>query len=78
MLTKPVFAVTVVSVVLFIYSILILLNSPIAYFIFSVSPILLIWVSYIIIRFGMFKGKELKADEEWGYEDRDKEELGLM
>jgi hypothetical protein len=78
MLKKPAFAVTVVSIVLFAYCILILLKSPIAFFVFSISPLLILWVAYVIIRFGIFTGRELEYDEEWVYSDKNKEELGLM
>ena len=78
MLRKPNFAVATASIILFIYCLLVLRNSPIAYFIFSISPVLVLWVAYSIIRFGVFRSKELKEDEEWGYDDKNKEELGVL
>jgi len=78
MLRKPNFAVTVTSVILFVYCLLIYRNSPIAYFIFSISPFLVLWTVYTVIRFGIFRSKELTEDEEWGYEDKNKEELGVL
>jgi hypothetical protein len=78
MLRKPSFAVTLTSVILFVYCLLIIRNSPLAYFIFSISPFLVLWTVYTVIRFGIFKGKELNNDEEWGYEDKNKEELGVF
>jgi hypothetical protein len=80
MFTKPAFAVVVVSLILLIYCVLINADStlPIAYFIFAISPFLLLWMVYTIIRYGIYKGQELKEGEEWGYEDRSKEELGVL
>ena len=69
MVKKPSFAVATVSIILLIYCILINFNIalPVAYFIFSISPLLLVWVAYTIIRFGTYRGKEFNTDEEWGY-----------
>jgi hypothetical protein len=78
MLKKPGFAVTVTSILLFIYCLLLLRNSPVAYFIFSISPFLILWTAYTIIRFGIFKSKELADDEEWGYCDKNREEIGIL
>jgi len=35
-------------------------------------------MAYVIIRYGRYTGRELKDNEEWGYEDRKKEDLGIM
>jgi len=58
MIKKPVFAVAVVSIVLVIYCILIGFNISLSvvYFIFSISPLLLAWLTYTIIRFGVYEG----------------------
>jgi len=80
MFRKPSFAVAVVSAILIIYCALINfeISFPFIYFIFGVSPFLLIWVAYTIIRYGKYDGKELAEDEEWGYQDKDKDELGVF
>ena len=80
MTRKPIFAVVVVSLILLAYCALILFNLslPVAYFIFSISPLLLAWVAYTIIRFGVYKGREFKSDEEWGYQDNKKEDLDIL
>ena len=36
---------------------------------FLLSPMLLLYLFYSVIRHGHFSGKELKEGEEWGYED---------
>lgn len=42
------------------------------------SPFLLGWMVYSVIRYGIFKGDELEKDEEYGYADKKKEELGIF
>ena len=78
MLHKPNFVVTINSIILVVYCLLLSRNSPIAYFIFGISPFLILWTAYTIIRFGIFRSKELEEDEEWGYCDKNKEELGVL
>ena len=36
---------------------------------FLFSPMLLVYLFYSVIRHGQYTGKELKDEEEWGYED---------
>jgi len=80
MVKKPFFAVAVISIILLVYCIAINfgISVGVAYFIFSISPLLLAWLAYTIIRFGAYKGKELRSDEEWAYEDRNKEDLDIL
>jgi len=80
MIKKPLFAVAVVSAILIIYCVLINFGicSPVVYFIFSISPLLLGWLAYTIIRFGVYNGEEFNTDEEWGYQDKSKEELDVL
>lgn len=37
---------------------------------FLFSPLVVIGMVYTVIRYGKFTGRELKENEEWGYEDR--------
>lgn len=46
-----------------------------AQYIFTLSPFLICWMVYSVIRFGKYKGRELIKDEEWGYADKSKDEL---
>jgi hypothetical protein len=80
MFRKPSFPVAVVSIILLIYCVLINFNVSLSlvYFIFSISPFLLIWVAYTIIRYGKYEGKELGENEEWGYQDKNKEDLDVV
>jgi Ca2+/Na+ antiporter len=80
MLRNPVFAISAVSAYFLAYLLLIFFNSlfNVVILMFSLSPFLIVWMAYIIIRYGKYTGTELKEDEEWGYEDKKKEELGIM
>jgi len=80
MIKKPLYVVVVVSIILLIYCILVGFNIslPVVYFIFSISPFLLAWLAYTVIRFGIYNGKEFQADEEWGYQDRNKEDTDVL
>jgi len=80
MLKKPFFAVTVVSIILLVYCILINFNVllSLVYLIFFLSPFLLLWMMYTIIRFGIYKGKDLNENEEWGYQDKNRDELDVL
>lgn len=37
---------------------------------FLFSPLVIIGMVYTVIRYGKFTGRELKENEEWGYEDQ--------
>jgi len=77
MLKKPGVAVAVVSAVLLCYCVLINFDSTVqfAYIIFGISPFLVLWMAYCILRYDKFEGRELAEDEEWRYADKNKDEL---
>ena len=62
-----------VSLLLFFYSVLILFQIwlPVIYFVYIISFVCVSWLVYSVIRYGEYKGRELKEDEEWGYADTD-------
>jgi len=80
MFKKPSFVVTTVSCILLLYCILIGFHAPLPliYFIFGISPFLMLWMVFTVIRHGIYYGKELEEDEEWGYQDKGREELGVL
>jgi hypothetical protein len=80
MMRKPFFAVSIISTILLVYCILVGFNIslPVAFFIFSISPFLVAWLAYTIIRFGSYEGKEFAKDDECGYQDKRKEDLDLL
>ena len=40
------------------------------YLIFAVSPVLIIWMVWVVLRFGEYHGDEMVDEQEFGYEDR--------
>ncbi len=77
---KEIIPVIIGSTVLLLYCWLVLSGneSGLTNLLFSLSPFLLIWIVYSIIRHGKFEGKELGEKDEWGYTDKDKNELGIF
>ena len=53
-------------------------NLIILFLMFSISPFLVIWMVLSILKDGKHSGKKLGPDEEWGYEDIDKDQLGTF
>jgi hypothetical protein len=45
---------------------------------FSVSPVLLFWMVYTILKYGKHSGKVLAENEEWAYEDIEKDKLSTF
>jgi hypothetical protein len=43
---------------------------------FLLSPFLVVWMAYTILKHAPYNGRELEEDEEWGYGDRTKDQLG--
>lgn len=79
MFRKPAFVVITVSIILIVYCVSLNTSAflPVGYFIFSISPFFLGWLTYTILRFGKYEGKELN-EEEWGYQDRNRDGLWYL
>ena len=77
---KEAIPVIIGSAVLLLYCLMMLSDneSGLTSLIFSLFPFLLLWIVYSILRYGKFEGKELNENDEWGYTDRDKNELGVF
>lgn len=45
---------------------------------FLASPFLVIWMAYTILKHASYDGRELNEDEEYGYQDKSKDELGVF
>jgi hypothetical protein len=76
MLRNPKFAVVFVSVYLALYYMFFFAGfDNIITFMFVFSPIVVIWMVITILKRGKYKGTELNQNEEWGYEDKSREEL---
>jgi hypothetical protein len=66
--------IILVSALLIIYATLILFQKwlLVAYSIYLISPLAIVWLVYQVIRNGKYNGRELQENEEWGYADTDK------
>ena len=42
------------------------------------SPLLMLWMAFGILCFGKYKGEDLSANDEFGFADKSKENLGLF
>lgn len=69
--------VILVSLYLLVFTILSRLDTSIDLMVllFAISPILVIWMVYSVLKYGTYSGKELQPGEEWGYEDKNRDEL---
>ena len=76
---KDVMAAVIVSVYLLIYCQLLWFESTqsIALLMLAFSPVMIIWMVYMVIRHGTYKGRELGKNE-YGYSDRPKEDPGSL
>lgn len=76
MMPKDVFSAAFVTAYLVIYCELLQFESTkgIAVAMFLLSPFLLIWMVYMVLKHGRYDGKEL-GDEEFGYQDMDTDDL---
>lgn len=72
MLKRPFIMTLFATVYLLVYVVLLQLTitSSVASIMFFLSPVLLIFLAYSIIRYGTYSGKELNENQEWGYGDR--------
>ena len=77
---KEIIPVIIGSAVLLLYYWLILSGneSGLTSLLFSIFPFALLWIVFSILKHGKFEGKELEEQEEWGYRDKDKNELGVF
>lgn len=73
------FPVTLVTILLIVYVVLLVTGwSPVLTgTLFFLSPFLVIWMVYRVIRYDTYHGNELN-DDEWGYADKKKEDLNMF
>jgi hypothetical protein len=79
MLKNPRISVIMGSIYLIVYCICLSSDSlySIAWFLFVFYPLLLAWVIFTILRPGPYQVTELN-DDEFGYSDRQKDQLGIF
>lgn len=51
---------------------------PLLGILFLLSPFLVVWMAYTILKYAPYEGRELEQDEEWAYLDKDKKDLGTF
>lgn len=69
--TRAGFAVATTTTYLLVYCILLQIESlqQLGIGMFTLSPVVLIWMVYSVLRYGRYTGRELEAGEEFGYEE---------
>lgn len=72
MFKNSTFSVITVTLYLVLYCILLQIESTqwLAFRMFVLSPVLVIWMVYTVLKYGVYTGRELAEDEEYGYQDR--------
>lgn len=80
MLKKSAFAVLITTIMVVLYNILPQFTGSftLAGIIFIASPFLMLWMVYTILRFGKYDSKELADKEGWGYQDTNRDKLGMF
>jgi hypothetical protein len=65
---------------LLLYIVTFQLEAPLwmLFLLFMLSPIPVIWMAYQILRNAVYNGPVLGTDDEFGYQDVDKNQLGLF
>ncbi|HTQ28759.1 MAG TPA: hypothetical protein VMI35_11545 [Puia sp.] len=79
MFRHPVFATIFVSLYLLAYCVLMVFGDLpwLTAILFLLSPFFVIWMAYTIMRHGRYQGPEL-GEEEFGYQDREHDSLGIF
>ncbi len=73
MLKNPAFAIITVTAYLVVFVAISRLYPDLSmlFILYSLSPLLVIWMVYVVIRYGHYDGQELNEGQEWGYDDYD-------
>jgi len=79
MLRKDIFSVGLVTFYLFIYCELMMLETTVKYAMTMLlfAPLLICWMVFTVLKYGKYNGSEL-GDDEFGYQDKKKDELGVF
>jgi hypothetical protein len=73
-------AIILATAYLLLYVVIFQLDAPLwlLFLLFMLSPIPVIWMAYQILRNAFYNGPLLGKDDEFGYQDVDKNKLGLF
>ena len=80
MVKKEIFSVTIVGIYILVYCLLVLAGGSAesyAVLMMVFSPILILWMIYRVMKYGKYHGPDLE-NEEFGYQDKNKDELGIF
>ena len=80
MFRRPIFATTAVTFLMLLFQVFSYneIASTFRAIIFLASPLLVIWMVFAVLTDKKAKVKELKDDEEWGYQDKEKDSLRMF
>ncbi len=80
MFRKPAFVTIAASCYLLLYCILLQSSVPSLFnaILFFFSPFVLVWLVLTVLKDQSKKIKDLQGEEEWGYQDRSRNELGMF
>lgn len=82
MLRNPIFAAVAATGYLLVYCLFLAIENAdlrhLAFTMFYFSPVIMIWLTYTVIRYGKYEGGDLKEGEEFGYSDRVGHNLGTF
>jgi hypothetical protein len=69
---QDIIAIGIVSMILLLYTLFAALDMFIGAVLLTagLSPIAVIWMVWVVIKYGEYKGPELNSDQEYGYLDR--------
>ncbi len=76
--SKDIRAVYIATCYLLLYCVLLQYKTDIAILMLTFSPIVLVWMVFTILKHGKYNGRELDEHEEYGYADKNKDDLGIF
>ncbi len=77
---KATAAVSILTIYLVVYTALFQTGTSLTIlsYLFLIAPFLTFWMVYIVLKDGQYKYPDLGKDEEWGYQDKEKDQLGVF
>jgi hypothetical protein len=77
---KATTAVSILTIYLVVYTALFQtgISLTILSYLFLIAPFLIVWMVYIVLKDDQYKYPELGKDEDWGYRDKTKDQLGVF
>lgn len=79
-MNRSVIVAIIATLYLLVYVILYVLGAGLALvtILFTLSPLVVLWLVFTVLKDDSVPVRELEDGEEWGYADREKETLGLF